>query len=176
MTIQLLPTPVAAIGTPQGAQAAASRYARYRRQTGHRSYSNGVNRDATAWNCCHGRRPINVRFTTQPRDVRFVPKADVSLGDAALKKVPRCLLLTQSGHQSIGFSAMHNVNVAQWAGALFLLRKYQFASRSQFLWQHTVIDKLVYGGRDIYCPSQPHYRTVPEIDFTWLPLSNIALQ
>jgi hypothetical protein len=36
---------------------------------------------------------------------------------------------------------------------LSLLRKYQLASRLQFLWQHTVIDKLVYGGRDIYCPS-----------------------
>ena len=98
--------------------------------------------------------------------------------------------MTHSGHRSIGFSAMHKRSAvgfhqnsssvvprssAQWA-RLFLLRKYQFASRSQFLWQHTVIDKLVYRGRDIYRPSLPHYRTVPEIDFTWLPLSDIALQ
>src|SRR6266699_346476 len=57
----------------------------------------------------------------------------------------------------------------------FSLRKHHFASCSQFLWQHAVIDKLVYRGRNTNRPSLPHYRSVPEVDFARLPLGNIAL-
>ena len=56
------------------------------------------------------------------------------------------------------------------------VRKNYFSSCSQFLWQHAVIDKLVYRGWDTCRPALAHYRSVLELDFAWFPVGNITLQ